>query len=264
MAPMLPPMLPYVIAGLLGAFVGSFLNVCIHRLPRRESVVRPKSRCPACAAAIKPYDNIPLLSYLFLRGRCRACRAPISPQYPAVEGLNGVGYAAMLWWFGPGWPAVVYALWFSALLVVAIIDLRHQIIPDVITLPGIALGFLCAATLLPVGAVDSLLGILLGYGLPWGLAAAYRAVRGREGMGLGDAKLLAMVGAFLGWKPVLLTILVGALAGSAVGLTLISLRILRRDQYIPFGPFLAFGALVSLFFERDLLTWYIGTLLGGP
>ncbi|WP_447974861.1 prepilin peptidase [Nitrospira sp. Kam-Ns4a] len=254
----------YLLAGLVGMVVGSFLNVCIHRLPRRESVVWPRSRCPTCMALIPPYDNIPILSYVLLRGRCRACRAPIPLRYPIVEGLNGLGYAVILWWFGPGWPAVIYAAWCSALLVVAAIDLSHQIIPNVITLPGIVLGFLCAATLLPVGAADSLLGIVLGYGLPWGLARAYRALRGKEGMGLGDAKLLAMIGAFLGWQPVLLTIMVGALTGSVVGLTLIALRVLRRDQYIPFGPFLALGALIALFFHGDLVTWYIATWLGAP
>lgn len=255
-------MLPYLVAALLGAFIGSFLNVCIHRLPQRESVVRPGSHCPACGAGIKPWDNIPLLSYLLLGGRCRACRTPISPRYPLVEAANALGYTVILWRFGLGWPSVVYALWFSSLLAIALIDLSHQIIPNVITLPGIVIGFLSAAMLLPVGAADSLLGILLGYGLPWALAALYRAVRGREGLGLGDAKLLAMVGAFLGWKPVLLTILVGALVGSAVGLTLIGFRLLARDQYIPFGPFLALGALVALFFQQDLLGWYFGTVLG--
>lgn len=255
-------MVSYLVAGVLGAFVGSFLNVCIHRLPRRESVVWPGSHCPACGAGVKPWDNIPLLSYLLLGGRCRACRAPISPRYPLIEAANALGYAGILWWFGAGWPAVVYALWFSALLVVSAIDLSHQIIPNVITFPGMVIGLLAAATVLPVGPVDSLLGILLGYGLPWALATLYRVLRGREGLGLGDAKLLAMVGAFLGWKPVLLTILVGALVGSVVGLTLIGFRLLGRDQYIPFGPFLALGALVALFFHQDLLAWYVETMLG--
>jgi leader peptidase (prepilin peptidase)/N-methyltransferase len=255
-------MLPYLVAGLLGAFLGSFLNVCIHRLPRRESVVWPGSRCPACGAGIRPRDNIPLLSYVLLGGRCRACRTRISLRYPLIEATNASGYVVILWWFGLGWPSAVYALWFSALLVIAVIDLSHQIIPNVITLPAVAIGFLAAATVLPVGGADSLLGILLGYGLPWALAALYRAVRGREGLGLGDAKLLAMVGAVLGWKPVLLTILVGALVGSVVGLTLIGFRLLPPDEYLPFGPFLALGALVALFFQDDLLAWYFGAVLG--
>src|SRR5438132_2998338 len=253
---------PYFATFLFGAVVGSFLNVCIHRLPRHESVVWPASHCPSCASPIAAYDNIPILSYLLLRGRCRTCRAPISPQYPIVELANGVGYGLILWQFGTGWTAAVYALLFSSLLVIAFIDFFHQIIPNVITLPGIVLGLLCAVTILPVGLLNSVLGILLGYGIPWGLAKAYLYFRGKEGMGLGDAKLLAMIGAFLGWKPMLLTIMFGALVGSVMGLGLIWLKVMRKDQYIPFGPFLAFGAIVSLFFHREVLTWYFGLLMG--
>lgn len=253
---------PYIVACLFGAVVGSFLNVCIHRLPRRKSVVWPASHCPSCASPIAAYDNIPILSYLLLRGRCRTCRALISPQYPIVELANGVGYGLILWQFGTGWPAAVYALLFSSLLVIAFIDFFHQIIPNVITLPGIALGLLGAITILPVGLLDSVLGILLGYGIPWGIANAYLYFRGKEGMGLGDAKLLAMIGAFLGWKPMLLTIMVGAMVGSIVGLTLFAMKITRWDQHLPFGVFLALGAVVSIFFHREVLTWYFGLLVG--
>jgi len=253
---------PYLVACLFGAVVGSFLNVCIHRLPRRESVVWPPSHCPSCASPIAVYDNIPILSYLLLRGRCRACHTLISPQYPIVELANGVGYGLILWRFGTGWPAAVYALLFSALLVIAFIDFFHQIIPDIITKPGIALGLLCAITIMPVRLVDSVLGILLGYGIPWGIAKAYLYFRGKEGMGLGDAKLLAMIGAFIGYKPMLLTIMVGALMGSVVGLSLFALKITRWDQRLPFGVFLALGAVVSMFFHREVLTWYFGLLVG--
>ena len=159
---------------------------------------------------------------------------------------------------------MVYGLLFSALLVITCIDLSHQIIPNVITLPGITLGLLCAATILPVGLLDSVLGTLLGYGIPWGLANAYLLLRGRQGMGLGDAKLLAMIGAFLGWKPMLLTVMVGAAVGSVVGLVLIALKRVRRDQYLPFGPFLALGAIVSLFFHQVVLSWYLGLLAVAP
>jgi leader peptidase (prepilin peptidase)/N-methyltransferase len=257
-------MWPYVVAFVCGAAIGSFLNVCIHRLPRRESVVWPGSHCPACNHPIAFYDNIPLLSYLWLKGRCRACRVRIPFRYPIVELANGTGYALILWQFGPGAPALVYAVLFSALLVITYIDLSHQIIPNVITLPGITLGLLCAATILPVGLLDSVLGALLGYGIPWGLANAYLLLRGRQGMGLGDAKLLAMIGAFLGWKPMLLTVMVGAGVGSVVGLVLIALKRVRRDQYLPFGPFLALGAIVSLFFHQVVLSWYLGLLTVGP
>jgi leader peptidase (prepilin peptidase)/N-methyltransferase len=257
-------MWPYVVAFVCGAAIGSFLNVCIHRLPRHESVVWPGSHCPACNHPIAFYDNIPLLSYLWLNGQCRACRIRIPFRYPIVELANGTGYALILWEFGPGAPALVYAVLFSALLVITYIDLSHQIIPNVITLPGITLGLLCAATILPVGRLDSVLGALLGYGIPWGLANAYLLLRGRQGMGLGDAKLLAMIGAFLGWKPMLLTVMVGAGVGSVVGLVLIALKRVRRDQYLPFGPFLALGAIVSLFFHQVVLSWYLGLLTVGP
>ena len=252
----------YLIAFLFGAIVGSFLNVCIHRLPRHESVVWPASHCPSCVAPIAVYDNIPILSYLLLRGRCRTCRALISPWYPIVELANGVGYCLIFWQFGLGWSSTAYALLFSALLVISAIDLSHQIIPDRITLPGIVLGLLCASMILPVGLLDSVLGVLVGGGLLWALAWASPYLFGREGMGGGDIKLLAMIGAFLGWKPVLLTIMVGALVGSVIGLGLIALKVMRRDQYLPFGPFLALGAVVSLFFYRELLTWYLGLIAG--
>jgi leader peptidase (prepilin peptidase)/N-methyltransferase len=246
----------------LGAIIGSFLNVCAYRLPRHESIIWPSSHCPQCNHPIAWYDNIPILSYLVLAGRCRHCRAPISWRYPLVELTNAVGYAGIVWWFGLEWSSVVYALLFSALLLVSAIDMSHYIIPNVITLPGILLGVLCAATILPVGLVDSLLGLLLGGGILWVLAWVSPYVFGKEGMGLGDVKLLAMIGAFLGWKPTLLTIMLAAFVGSVVGVGLIALRILRRDQYLPFGPFLALGAVIALFFHEGLLGWYFGLISG--
>ena len=252
--------LPYVIVMIFGTFLGSFLNVCIYRIPRHESIVWPSSRCPACAAHIAPYDNVPLVSFAVLRGRCRSCQARISLRYPLVEMANGLGYVFILARFGLGWPAAIYAALFSALLVITFIDLDHQIVPDVITLPGIPLGLLCAATVLPVGLLNSVLGLLLGGGLLWVLAWASPYLFGKEGMGGGDIKLLAMIGAFLGWRPTLLTLMVAALVGSVVGIGLISLKLLRRDQYIPFGPFLALGALISLFYYREIIGWYFGLL----
>lgn len=251
-------LLPYVVAITLGAVIGSFLNVCIYRIPRKTSVAWPASHCPACGQAIAVYDNVPVISYLLLRGRCRRCGAPISPRYPLVEAANAVGYGLILWWFGPGWSAVVYGVLFSALLVVTFIDLAHQIIPDVITLPGIPLGLLSAATVLPITVLDSFLGVVVGGGLLWLMAWVSPYLFGKEGMGGGDIKLLAMVGAVLGWKPTLLTILVGSLSGAVVGLALIGAGLLRRDQYVPFGPFLALGAVIALFFHQDLFRWYGG------
>jgi len=250
----------YLLAGLFGALVGSFLNVCIFRLPRRESIVWPGSHCSVCQKAIEFYDNIPLLSYLWLRGACRACRAPISLRYPVVEALNAIGYLAILWFFGPGWTALLYALLYSALLVVAGTDLSHKIIPNVVTLPGIAVGLVGAATVLPVGWLNAVFGVLVGGGILWALLWASPYLFGQEGMGGGDVKLLAMIGAFLGWKPALLTIMIGSLTGSVVGIGLIGLGLIKRRDYIPFGPFLVFGAVVSMFFAQPLLEWYQGLL----
>jgi leader peptidase (prepilin peptidase)/N-methyltransferase len=252
----------YLVVGTLGALVGSFLNVCIFRLPRSESIAWPGSHCPSCLQPIAFYDNIPLLSYLCLGGHCRACGAPISIRYPIVEATNSIGYLTILWSFGPSWTAVLYALLFSALVVVTGTDLTHKMIPNVITLPGVVVGLLGAVTVLPVGVINSILGLTVGGGLLWILAWLSPYLFGKEGMGGGDIKLLAMIGAFLGWKPALLTIMIGSLAGSIIGIGLITLRIIKRDDYIPFGPFLVLGALLSMFFAQPLLDWYQGLL--GP
>ena len=246
----------YVIVAGLGALIGSFLNVCIHRLPRCESIVWPGSHCPSCGTSIEYYDNIPLFSYLWLLGRCRTCRNSISMRYPVVEAANAAGYVMILATFGLTWITVLYSALFSALLVVTGTDLSHRIIPNVVTVPGIVIGLLGAATVLPVGLVNALLGMAIGGGILWALAWASPYLFGKEGMGGGDIKLLAMIGAFLGWKPALLTIMVGSLSGSLIGLSLIGLGLMKRDEYIPFGPFLVFGALVSMFFAQPLLEWY--------
>ncbi|HET9312583.1 MAG TPA: A24 family peptidase [Nitrospira sp.] len=246
----------YLLAAGLGALIGSFLNVCIHRLPRCESIVWPGSHCPSCGTSIAYYDNIPLLSYLWLMGHCRTCRSSISMRYPVVEAVNAAGYVMILATFGLTWTTVLYSVLFSALLVVTGTDLTHRIIPNVVTVPGIVIGLLGAATVLPVGLMNALLGVAIGGGILWALAWASPYLFGKEGMGGGDIKLLAMIGAFLGWKPALLTIMVGSLSGSLIGLSLIGLGLMKRDEYIPFGPFLVFGALVSMFFAQPLLEWY--------
>ena len=246
----------YLLAAGLGALIGSFLNVCIHRLPRCESIVWPGSHCPSCGTSIAYYDNIPLLSYLWLMGHCRTCRSSISMRYPVVEAVNAAGYVMILATFGLTWTTVLYSALFSALLVVTGTDLTHRIIPNVVTVPGIVIGLLGAATVLPVGLMNALLGVAIGGGILWALAWASPYLFGKEGMGGGDIKLLAMIGAFLGWKPALLTIMVGSLSGSLIGLSLIGLGLMKRDEYIPFGPFLVFGALVSMFFAQPLLEWY--------
>ncbi len=246
---------------LIGAVIGSFLNVCIHRLPERESLVWPGSRCPLCAASIRWYDNIPLLSYLWLSGRCRDCRGRISARYPLVEALNAAGYGLIMWRVGPTATALAYALLFSALLVVSFIDLDHMIVPDRITLPGMVLGLVAGTLLLPRWW-ESLAGLLVGGGLLYFIAWISPYLFGKEGMGGGDIKLLAMIGAFLGWKPVLLTVVLGAFLGAVVGVALIAARVLAREAYIPFGPFLSLAAVVAMLYGSAILDWY-GTVLAG-
>jgi leader peptidase (prepilin peptidase)/N-methyltransferase len=207
-------------------------------------------------SSIAWYDNIPLLSYGLLRGQCRSCRASIPIQYPFVELMNGVGYAGLVWHFGLTRQTLVYAALYSALLVVTGTDLTHRIIPNAVTLPGIAIGLLSAGMVLPLGLVNSLVGMAVGGGILWFLAWLSPLLFGKEGMGGGDIKLMAMVGAVLGWKPVLLAIMIASFVGSIVGGGLIAARILHRNDYLPFGPFLAFGSVIALLFHKPLLTWY--------
>lgn len=241
---------------ILGLLIGSFLNVCIYRLPIKESIVFPRSKCPSCEKQILAYDNIPILSFLFLRGRCRFCKTPISWRYPAVELLNGIGYYFILYRFGPTPATLIYAVFFSALVVITFIDLAHQIIPDVITLPGIPISLIAASTMLPTGWVNSLEGLLLGGGLFYLIAWGSLLLLKKEGMGGGDIKLVAMIGALLGWQELLLAIFSASIAGSAVGLLLIGTNLRSREDPIPFGPFLVVGALISLFFGNNILDWY--------
>lgn len=242
---------------ILGLLIGSFLNVCIYRLPREESIVFPASHCPACREPVRTYDNIPLFSFVLLGRRCRSCRAPISWRYPMVELLHALGYLFILHQFGYSIQSVIYALFFSSLVVVTFIDLSHQIVPDAITLPGMILGLIAASTVLPPGPINSLVGLFLGGGLFYLVAILSITLLKKEGMGGGDIKLIAMIGAFLGWKGMLLTIFLAALAGSVAGLFLIFIRGRDRAQPIPFGPFLALGAMVSLFWGAEILNWYL-------
>jgi leader peptidase (prepilin peptidase)/N-methyltransferase len=239
------------VALILGLIVGSFLNVCIHRLPINESLITPASRCPSCRQPVRWWDNIPVISFLILRGRCRDCGQPISWRYPLVELANGIGYGLLVWQFGLGLPTAVYAVLYSSLLVITFIDLDHQIIPDRITLPGMVVGLAASSVILPLGFVNALIGLLLGGGLFYGVAAASRG-----GMGGGDIKLIAMIGAFLGWKQALLTIFIGALTGSVIGLFLMVFKGKSRKHPVPFGPFLSLGAVVSLFAGPAIWNWY--------
>lgn len=255
----------FLIVFAFGAVIGSFLNVCIHRMPRDRSIVWPSSQCPSCGAGIRAYDNIPIISYLLLRGRCRACTGAISLRYPLVEALNGFCYAALLWRFGPAWSTFVYAIFCSAMIVITFIDLDFQIIPDRITLPGIPLGLLAGSLLLPdpflraapLGWKASFIGAAAGFAFYYLIAWLSIAILKKEGMGGGDIKLMAVVGGFLGWKAVILTTFLGSLSGAIVGLGYMLLSGKGRGTLIPFGPFLALGAIVSLFFGQEIIVWYL-------
>jgi leader peptidase (prepilin peptidase)/N-methyltransferase len=250
---------PAAIALLFGLIIGSFLNVCIYRIPREKSIVNPPSSCPGCGAPIRAWDNIPLVSYLLLAGKCRKCGVNISLRYPAVELLNGLMYAAVLFHFGIGWHLPLLFALVSAMIIITFIDLDFQIIPDVITLPGMLIGLAAAHFLLPdpfaryslLGFTSSLIGLFAG-----GVSFYLIAILSRGGMGGGDVKMMAMVGAFMGWKGVFLTTLVGSLAGSLVGIALMIFKGQGRKTKIPFGPFLAIGSVVSLFFGRMIIDWY--------
>lgn len=247
----------YILIFFLGASIGSFLNVCIYRIPEGKSIVSPPSSCPNCNTQIQFYDNLPIISYLMLFGRCRNCKAPISIQYPIVEALTGIFAILVLYYFGFTIDSLIYFAFISSLIVITFIDLKLQIIPDIISLPGIIIGFICSSLLLPTGFINSLLGILVGGGSLFLVAYCYKKIAGIEGMGGGDIKLIAMVGAFLGWKAVIITIFAGSFIGAIIGT--IAMLIQKKDtKYaIPFGPFLAFGAVFYLFFGQDFINWYI-------
>jgi leader peptidase (prepilin peptidase)/N-methyltransferase len=250
-------------AFLLGLVVGSFANVCIHRLPLGQSVVSPPSRCPACGTLIKAYDNLPVLGFMWLRGRCRSCRAAISWRYPAVEAANGLLWLALAWRHGPTLRSLVEMALVTALLVLSLIDLEHQILPDVITLPGVALGL--AASFLPGSPLTPLASALAAAG-GWlafaAVAKAYLKARGVEGLGQGDWKLAALLGAFLGWQKMLLTVLLASLAGTVVGLLAIALRGRDLRYALPLGTFLGAAGVLVVFLGDALLGWYRG-LFGG-
>jgi leader peptidase (prepilin peptidase)/N-methyltransferase len=270
-----------VIVLIFGLLVGSFLNVCIVRLPRGGSIVSPPSHCPRCKQDIKFYDNVPLISFMLLRGKCRTCGLPISWRYPLVELMNGLFYLWIVSEFGMGGEAILLMAFCSSLIVITFIDLDFMIIPDVIVLPGILLGvtigpfFLSALNeplpfyfgrFMPntwpyvISFIGSVFGMLCGslplLAIGWG----WEKLRHEEGMGGGDVKLMGMVGAFLGWKGAFLTIFLGAIVGSVVGIALMLLKLHKRGQLIPFGPFLALGALVTAFYGPDIIVWYLGMM----
>ena len=237
--------------------VGSFLNVCIYRLPRSLSLVRPGSMCPNCKKKIPFYDNIPVMSYLWLRGRCRHCGTIISFRYPVVELTAGLFAVAVYSRHGFTFEGLFFYALVGLLLVVTFIDIDHQIIPNVITYPGIVVGFLCSLWLGHVTYKESLAGILLGGGILLLVAWGYYFLTKKEGMGGGDVKLLAMIGAFLGWKAVVFTIFVGSAVGTVAGVAVMLRTREGRKMAVPFGPFLSLGALLYMFQGPQIIHWYM-------
>ena len=244
-----------LVLALFGACVGSFLNVCIYRLPRRESVAWPGSHCTSCGRPLSWYENVPIVSWLLLRGRCRTCHAPIAVRYPIVEAVTAALFAAAWVVYGPTPLLAVRLLFVCALIVLFAIDLEHQILPNVITLPGVVAGF-AAALFLPPGWSSSLIGLAAGGLFPFLVAEAYLRVRGREGMGMGDFKMLAMVGAFLGWPLVWITLLLACVLGIVIGGG--ALLVSRRGMAtrIPFGTFIAVAALVCVYAPQAVAAGY--------
>ncbi|HET7434448.1 MAG TPA: prepilin peptidase [Thermoanaerobaculia bacterium] len=253
----------------LGAIIGSFLNVVIHRYPREESIVFPASHCGTCRTPIKAYDNVPILSYLWLRGRCRACGEPFSARYPLVELANGLFYLALFQRTGPTIGFVAVAAIISMTIVLIFIDLDIQILPDVIDIPGIAIGLLIGALhfgadyelTLATTLFDSFAGAVAGAGILLAIALAYKLVRKVEGMGLGDVKMMGMIGAVMGWEALFPVLLLASITGAIVGLIVAARSAKGMQVAIPFGVFLGLATLVVLFFGPTLLRWYLAVLL---
>ncbi len=281
----IPPAFAYIFAGVLGAIIGSFLNVVIHRLPHEESVVFPNSRCPACGAAIAFYDNLPVLSYLLLRGRCRACKESISVRYPAVELLTALLFVAVTWRDGLTAVLPFDLVFVSALVALIFIDAEHMILPNAITYPGIVLALVARMVLpylteaphfddltgllggalagLPIWAASltgALMGALIGGGSLWLMGWTWEKLRGIEAMGLGDVKMMFMVGAYLGWRLTILTIFLGALSGSIIGVVTALVKGEKDfgQKLLPYGVFLGLGAIVALIFGTRIVEWYAG------
>jgi leader peptidase (prepilin peptidase)/N-methyltransferase len=244
---------------MFGLMLGSFLNVLIHRLPRDESPWGGRSRCPHCRRTVRWFENVPIISFLLLRGRCAGCQRRISWRYPLVELSTGSLALVCLLQYGATAVAATYFVFLATLLTIAWIDWEHMIIPDELSLGTLVLGWILAATVLPLGVLEALIGTLAGAGFIWVVAAAYKALRGVEGMGFGDVKLAGMIGAFLGPFHVLFTIFVAALLGSIYGIVVVA-RGGTRQSMVAFGTFLAASAALSLFFGEALAFWYASLL----
>jgi leader peptidase (prepilin peptidase)/N-methyltransferase len=252
-----PEVFPLVVAGLFGLITGSFLNVVIYRLPRGKSVVWPASACGGCGRELRWFENIPIVSWVVLGAKCARCKAPISVQYPLVEATTALLFV-LVTWLTPAGPLLAARLIFVCGLVVLFgIDLEHQILPNSITLPGVVAGLIFSLAG-PPGLRDSVIGVLLGGGVLYAIAAGYYLWRREEGLGMGDVKMLAMIGAFLGWQAVLLTLVLASLSGAVIGVAMMALQRGTMKYALPFGTFLALGALVAMLAGEPIVDWYLG------
>jgi leader peptidase (prepilin peptidase)/N-methyltransferase len=281
---LIPPALAYIFCGALGAIIGSFLNVVIHRLPREESVVFPNSRCPECGALIAFYDNVPVLSYVVLTGKCRACKAPISARYPAVELITALLFVGVAWHDGLTFALPFDLIFVAAMVALIFIDAEHMLLPNAITYPGIVFaviarlvipyldrqphfddlaplmnGALAGMPMWAASLIGAFLGALMGGGSLWLMGWTWEKLRGIEAMGLGDVKMMFMVGAYLGWRLTILTIFMGVLSGSVIGVFLM-MRQGERDMrmMLPFGVFLGLGAIAAILVGPQIVNWYAG------
>jgi leader peptidase (prepilin peptidase) / N-methyltransferase len=244
--------------GLLGLFVGSFLNVCIYRLPLRQTVLWGRSHCPHCDRQIRAWENLPVISWILLGGRCAGCKTRISLQYPIIEIMTGLIFGVAAWLYGPSPLLVARLLFACAMIVLFMIDLQHRILPNVITVPGTVVG-LAFSTVLPPGLRDAIIGAMLCSLALFGMGELVSRVLGKEALGFGDVKMTAMMGAFLGWKLTLVALFLASFLGSVIGIGLVALT-RNRDYQIPLGSFLAIGALAAAAVGEPLLTWYIGRM----
>lgn len=247
-----------VLIFILGLIVGSFSNVCIYRIPRNESIIYPASHCPKCRSNISPKDNIPLLSYILLKGRCRNCKSKISIQYPVVEFLTGLIYLIIYLIYGLSIQSLIYIILSSALIIIAFIDLNEQIVPDVISLPGIVIGFIISFFVPYMSFINSALGVLVGGGIILIIGLVGAVIFKKEAMGGGDVKLAAMIGAFLGWRYIIISLFLGFFLGALAGIFLILSKIKSREDVIPFGPFIVLGSFITLLWGEKIISWYIG------
>jgi len=281
---LIPPVFGYIVAAVFGAIIGSFLNVVIHRVPLEESIVFPNSRCPSCGAVIAFYDNIPVLSYVVLRAKCRSCKERISFRYPAVELLTAAMFVAIAWHDGLSAALPFDLVFVSALLALVFVDAEHMILPNAITYPGIVFALVARVAIpyvsgtphfddlpslsqgafanMPMWAASlagGFIGALIGGGSLWLMGWTWEKLRGIEAMGLGDVKMMFMVGAYLGWRLTILTIFVGVLTGSIIGILLMAWQRQRNMQMLlPFGVFLGLGAVAALLFGAPVVEWYAG------